>query len=140
MTAMYATVQLPGATPRMPMKDFSDTRPPPQFTVDDELFVGVANVPAADSLTISDKLALFDSELDSRERLRVITEVIRVLLYPESAERLVQRLSDRDRPISLTQLINITYWLLERYYHGELTHVTDDDDDVPDDDENVGSS
>lgn len=139
MTAMYATVQLPGATPRMPMKDFSDVRPPPQFTVDDELFIGVTNVPAVDSLTISDKLALFDSELDSRERLRVITEVIRVLLHPESAERLVHRLSDRERPISLTQLISITYWLLERYYHGELAHVTDGDDAV-DDDENVGSS
>jgi len=139
VTAMYATVQLPGAAPQLPTKDFSDTRPPPQFTVDDELFVGVTNIPAVEALTLSDKLALFDSDIDSHERLRVITEVVRVLLESNSADRLIERLSNRDRPIGLTQLIRITYWLLERYYHGESTHVADDEQ-LDDDDEDVGSS
>lgn len=95
------------------IRDFS-RRIDVRFRVDEDVFVGVAGIPALDLLEFG---ALYDglSETDIMKKPEAFTKMINLVLQDESAQRFNARMSDRSNPISMVQVMEILPWIMERY-------------------------
>lgn len=119
------------------VKDFSTTSEAILFGVDGELFEAVSELPAVDTLRIGDLIDQFDRATSHREHVDVMSQLVRILLTSESAERFLGRLASRERPIGLVRLTQIVRWLLVSDLEvataelAETNTSTDDEGETP---------
>jgi hypothetical protein len=95
------------------MKDFS-SHLDVKFRIDDDIFVGVSNIPALDLMKFG---VMFDglTEQDMLERPDAYEEMLALVLANESATRFFARMGDKVKPISMPQVMNVMSWLMEQY-------------------------
>jgi hypothetical protein len=96
--------------------DFSSPRRSLKFRVDDDVFEAAPDIAAELALYYADKAEQLTAEGATNEQQKeVIHSLFQMILFPESAERFIARLSDQRNPIGHTKIANITQWLFEAY-------------------------
>jgi len=96
------------------MKDFSRKREKIEFQVDEDVFEAAPAIPAGVLTQFVVKFSGVEN-LPASERVKAFGEVLEMVLKPESFERFLRRLEDRERPIDINQLNDIIVWLMEQY-------------------------
>jgi hypothetical protein len=98
------------------IKDFSSGRSSIPFRIDDDIFEAAPDIAAELALEYSDKVEQLDDQTATVEQQRdAIHALFRLVLFPESADRFIARLSDQRNPIGHQKITNITRWLFEEY-------------------------
>jgi hypothetical protein len=95
--------------------DFSSGRGPIKFRVDDDVFEASPDLAAELALDFADLIEQLDDGTDNQKQKEVIHALFRLVLFPESAERFISRLSDQRHPIGQRRIGDITKWLFEQY-------------------------
>lgn len=97
--------------------DFSSRRKSFRFRVDADVFDAAPDIPAELAIRFADLTAsLENNEVGTPEdQIKVMHELIRMVLFPESAERFIVRLSDPANPIGSNKINDIIKWLFEEY-------------------------
>lgn len=87
-----------------------------QFTLYGETFYGVAELTLEDSFNYEKLSNQFnDASLSTQQRVESMRSVLRTLLQPDSAERLILGLSDRQKPVGLPTVMKIFKYIMETY-------------------------
>lgn len=99
------------------MMDFSIGRKSIQFRVDDDVFEAVPDIAAELAMEYASQMEILtDPERNSLDdQKEVVYSTLRLVLFPESADRFIERLRDQANPIGQTRFGKITQWLLEQY-------------------------
>lgn len=96
--------------------DFSLRRRSLRFRVDDDVFEAAPDIATDLALEFADKTELLNSSATpSDEKIKLTHSLIRLLLFPESADRFIARLADPRQPIGPSKLGEIIKWLFEEY-------------------------
>lgn len=96
--------------------DFSSGRRSIKFRVDDDVFEAAPDIAAELALRYSEQVERLDDQNAGADvQLEAIHALFRMVLFPESAERFVARLSDQRNPIGHEKITRITRWLFEEY-------------------------
>jgi hypothetical protein len=97
--------------------DFSIGRKSIKFKVDDDYFEAVPDIAAELAMEYASQLEQLiqpeEVSLDSQKE--VVYSTLRLVLFPESADRFIARLRDQENPIGQQRFTKITQWLLEQY-------------------------
>lgn len=98
------------------MMDFSLPPRNLRFRVDADVFEAVSELATEQALLFADEAELLgDEHASAQARLDVIKKLFHLVLLPESAERLVARLSDTTNPIGPDRFMKILTYLMELY-------------------------
>lgn len=99
-----------------PPRDFSQRPEPVRFIVDDDLFEAVSELPALDTIMVSELLQEFESDdATGRARFEIVCKLMEIMLLPESSTRFIERLSSRERPVGFNRMFAIVSWLMTQY-------------------------
>lgn len=85
-----------------------------QFRIDDDIFVGMSNIPAL-------HLMQFGSMFDGMTPEQIVNnpetyhDMMSLVLEQSSADLFFARMGDKTKPISLPQMMNVVTWLMEEY-------------------------
>lgn len=96
----------------MPSRDFTKKREDVFFTVDEERFDCWPGLIAGDLRALGDAIGDGVTVQNVMDKLEAI---FNITMQPESLTRFRERLSDRKRPIDLTQFAEIIEWIVEVY-------------------------
>lgn len=98
------------------MKDFTEPGKKIEFKIDDDVFYGVSDLPAFSVLDFS--AALDAPELitqDPAKAAQMFTDLIKMVLEPDSAELMFARMRNSGKPIGIGTIKQLIPWLLEQY-------------------------
>lgn len=96
--------------------DFSSPRRSLKFRVDDDVFEAAPDIAAELALDYADQVEqMGGDDATNEQQKQIIHSLFRMILFPESAERFIARLSDQQRPIGQKKIADITRWLFEEY-------------------------
>lgn len=96
--------------------DFSVPRPSLKFRVDGDIFEASPDIAADLALRFADLAEnLSEDSATNEQQIEVIHALFQMVLFPESAERFIARLSDQTKPIGTGRIHKITQWLFEEY-------------------------
>lgn len=95
-------------------KDFTKKRTRITFRIDDDRFEAASAIPAGTLVQFVVKFATL-SDMSVDKKVSVLSEVLEMVLIPESFQRLTERLTDQENPIDFDQLNDIIVWLLGEY-------------------------
>lgn len=110
---MTALVELPVTEE---MKDFTRPKRAIKFKVDDDVFEAVPEIAAGLVVQFAEEAELIDKDtVKPAELIKVLSNLFHYVLPPESATRLISRLSDPKNPLGLDRILEIIQWLLEQY-------------------------
>jgi hypothetical protein len=96
--------------------DFSSPRKVLKFRVDNDVFEAAPDIAAELALRfadLSEKLTGEDATND--DQIKVIHALFKMVLFPDSADVFIKRLSDPKNPIGNKKISNIVQWLFEEY-------------------------
>lgn len=96
-------------------RDFSSSAKPVHFKIDADTFEAPAVLPVPvmqELVSVAEKLKNIGED---PRALDAIHEVFDTILTEASAKRLRERISSKEEPVGITQLIDIMLWLLEVY-------------------------
>jgi hypothetical protein len=98
------------------MMDFSSPRTSLPFRVDGDVFEAAPDVAAELAIEFMDLSSrLEDDKATVEDQIAVLHGMFRMVLFPESAERFIARLSDPTKPIGYEKVNRIVKWLFETY-------------------------
>jgi hypothetical protein len=98
------------------LMDFSSPRRSIKFRVDADVFEAAPDIPAELALDYADKAErLAGGDATYEDQKEILHALFRMVLFPESADRFISRLSDRRNPIGQAKIARITRWLFEEY-------------------------
>jgi hypothetical protein len=85
-----------------------------KFRIDNDVFNGVSNIPA---MSLIEFATMFDgmSENDLISDPKAFDRMFHLVLEDESANRFFFRMGDKKEPISMTQVMRIMPWIMEKY-------------------------
>lgn len=96
--------------------DFSSARRSLKFRVDDDVFEAAPDIAAELALDYADKVEQLGGDgASNADQKEIIHSLFRMVLFPDSAERFIARLSDQRQPIGQKKISAITQWLFEEY-------------------------
>lgn len=96
--------------------DFSSPRRSLKFRVDADVFEASPDIAAELALDYADKVEQLGGDDATHEQQKeIIHSLFRMVLFPESADRFIERLSDQRNPIGQKKIADITRWLFEEY-------------------------
>lgn len=99
-----------------------------KFTLYDDTYYGVPELTLEDSFIYDGFLAqLKDTSTSTQERVELMKTIIRTLLVPESAEKLIEGTRDRNKPIGTPTLLRIFNYIMTEY-GGRPTKPGEDSD------------
>lgn len=127
-TPIEASTEIPDFTPTGGVK----------FTLYGELYLGTAELTLEDSFSyesLSKKLG--DTTLSVEQRIESMRTILRTLLEPDSAERLITKLSDRQKPVGLRTTNEIFKYIMGEY--GERPTTPGSDSSAGSDDPESGT-
>lgn len=84
------------------------TKPPLIFDVDGEEFTAIPVLPATATLGL---VALTEAQ-SNIDRAKAVTSILDEVLVPESAERFAARMRGGDKPLGLSDALQVVTWLL----------------------------
>lgn len=96
--------------------DFS--RPPEniRFRMDGDVFEAIPEIAAVSMLRFADDAERLDrSDVSADEKVKILQNLFRMILVPESSSRFIRRLDDNTNPIGVGRFMDVTKYLLERY-------------------------
>jgi hypothetical protein len=100
-------------------EDMMDFSLPPRnlkFKVDNDIFEAVPELATEQALRFADDAEVMEDESSTaQQRLDVVKKLFHLVLLPESAERLIARLSDPANPIGPERFQKILMYLMEQY-------------------------
>lgn len=101
------------------IRDFSSPRRSIKFRVDDDVFEAAPDIAAELVLEYAGKAEqlerLEQENVQPDQQRDLVHSLFRMVLFPESADRFIARLSDPTRPIGHRKIAEITQWLFEEY-------------------------
>lgn len=85
-----------------------------KFKIDNDVFIGVPNIPANDLMAFG---KAFDgmSESDVMADPKSFGQLFELVLVEGSAQRFQERMGSKREPISMTQVMKIMPWIMEKY-------------------------
>jgi hypothetical protein len=85
-----------------------------KFRIDDDVFVGVKNIPALDLVEFA---KLFDgmTESDMIQDTKAFDTMFHLVLEEPSADRFFTRMGSKTEPISMAQVMRVMPWIMEKY-------------------------
>lgn len=87
-----------------------------KFTLYGEQYHGVAELTLEDSFSYDTLSAqLGQTDRSTQDRVETMKSIIRTLIEPNSAERLIAGLGDRERPIGVGTLMKIFKYIMDQY-------------------------
>lgn len=94
--------------------DFSLSLAPHPFTVNEDLFHVIPQVPLG---LVDDLLTAIQGarKPDGKPDIKGMLEIYKILLTDDCVDTFMARMSSKTRPIGHEQLMNITNWALEKY-------------------------
>lgn len=96
--------------------DFSTRTKSLKFRVDDDVFEAAPDIAAELALRFADTAEKLENESATNEdQIEVIHALFRMVLFPESADKFIDRLSNPKKPIGNGKIQRITRWLFEEY-------------------------
>lgn len=96
--------------------DFSSPRRSLKFRVDEDVFEAAPDIAAELMLRYADMVErLSGDDATNEQQKEIIHALFRMVLFPDSAERFIKRLSDQRHPIGQVKIAKITRWLFEEY-------------------------
>lgn len=110
---------MPDFTPPVPTNDSTPDFTPVsnvKFMLYGETFCGVSELTLEDSFNYEMLAGQFsDRSLTTQQRVESMKTVLRTLLEPDSAERLIVGLNDRRKPIGMSTIMKIFKYIMETY-------------------------
>ena len=98
------------------VRDFSAPRKKVVFRMEGDLFHGVPDLPGDAMLELAEKFGQVEQIQVGDPRMKqLLHDQLKLTLVESDFERFVQRLSDRNDPISITQTMQVIPWLVEQY-------------------------
>lgn len=98
------------------IKDFSKQRKRLQFRIDDDLFEAVPAIPAQVMIDFTKTITSTDpTQLTPEQQVNVLTDMLEIVLVPESLKRFQARMADVNSPIEMDQINDVVTWLFEEY-------------------------
>jgi hypothetical protein len=99
--------------------DLSSDLPPIRFKIDDDVFEAVREIPALLALDFAQRAEkigdALEDQVSSSEMITIIRGVFELVLLDESVQRLLDRLSDKNNPISVERMTVLVQRLFEVY-------------------------
>lgn len=87
-----------------------------RFTLYGETYVGIAELTLEDTFSYEKLSTEFsDKERTNEQRVESMKQVIRTLLEPDSAERLIGHLTNRQQPVGMTTTVRIFKYIMSEY-------------------------
>lgn len=96
-------------------KDFSKKREPVEFKIDDDLFVAPPVLPIPTMQELAETAESIKTEKNNAALFAKITSIFDAVLTDTSARRFRERISSKEEPVDIEQLVDIMLWLLEEY-------------------------
>jgi hypothetical protein len=96
------------------IKDFTSAAKKVRFKINDDIFEGLADIPAlllVEFAAATEKLSMSNAS----EQPQIFRTLFQLVLNESSAARFIERMSDPQKPISVDQINNIMPWLMEQY-------------------------
>lgn len=97
------------------MKDFSKIRKPVVFTIDEDTFRGVPGVPAVVFVNFMAQAQSLGEDEDPEKYFELNVSLLKEVLDVPSFETFHRRINDRDQPIEVDQVNDVTMWLMDEY-------------------------
>jgi hypothetical protein len=97
------------------IQDFTPDQKHVEFRIGQDVFHGVQDVPALMMMRYAAKIETIDENNIDEDDVELISDLMRLLLVPESANLLLRRMEDQTNPISIETYMTILPWLLEQY-------------------------
>lgn len=87
-----------------------------KFTLYGEMYVGIAELTLDDTFNYEKLSTEFsDKSRTNEQRVESMKQVIRTLLEPDSADRLIGHLTNRQQPVGMTTVVNIFKYIMTEY-------------------------
>lgn len=86
-----------------------------RFYLDDDLFEGYSGLDAFTAMEFMDKADTWQDASTADEAKAILRELFQICLKPESYERFVIRLGDRENPVDVEELPEIIAYLFEAF-------------------------
>lgn len=118
-------------TSEIHFKDFTKKFVPIQFQVDDDYFAALPTLPVPtmqEVIRASKELRAEELGPDALDKVLALFDTILVV---ESRERFKARVSSLDKPVDLTQIMDIMVWLMEIYGKRPTQQSSDSSDGLP---------
>lgn len=96
-------------------KDFTKAKKRVEFKIDDDVFTAPSVLPIPTMQELAGTADKLKSDLSSADTLAQVIGIFDVILPDASAKRLRERISSKEEPVDLEQLMEIMLWLLEVY-------------------------
>lgn len=96
-------------------KDFTKAKKRVTFKIDDDEFEAPSVLPIPVMQELAGAADKLKSDVSSVETLREVIGIFDIILLDDSATLLRERISSKEAPVDLEQLIEIMLWLLEVY-------------------------
>ncbi|MDJ1137927.1 hypothetical protein [Streptomyces iconiensis] len=120
-------------------RDFSRPRERKQFVIDDDTFEACRALPGEDFVVFIGHFEEFDGAGSWRDNFKAVVAALELVLLPDSFARARARLSDKEHPIELDQIVEVLEWLVGEYAD-RPTQPSSDSSDGSDDQESGTSS
>lgn len=96
--------------------DFSTRRRSIRFRVDEDVFEAAPDIATDLALDYAEKVEIIGSRTATADEQKdVIHSLVRMVLFPSSAARFIERLGDQKNPIGQAKVGEIFRWLFEEY-------------------------
>ena len=96
----------------MPSRDFTKKREPVWFTIDPERYDCYAVLPLEDLQAFAETIGTDVSVANVIDKIKL---VMKLVMEPESYDRFLVRMANRQDPVDPRQLMEIAEWLVEVY-------------------------
>lgn len=96
------------------VKDFTPVVDPVRFKIHDDVFEGVEELPTGKGLHFIALMEKMDPA-SVEDHAKVIEEMVRLVLVPESAQLMLDRLDGKGKAIGLKTFTDVLQWLMEKY-------------------------
>lgn len=102
-------------TPADPeIKDFSTPTREVKFKIDEDIFNAVPDIAGGLLIDFAVHAAsLSEAELESQPQ--IFTAMFDLVLFDDSAKLFTERMRDKNRPITISQAMDVVNWLMEQY-------------------------
>lgn len=104
----------PIPTEATPVKDFTRKHERLVFRIDDDLFEAARALPGETLVQLGKRYSAIE-DATPEQQLGIFSDVLSLILVPESHARFVKRFADPENPIELEQAADVVNWAMEHY-------------------------
>jgi hypothetical protein len=95
--------------------DFTPESKNVRFRIGEDIFEGLDEMPTMLALRFATRVKAMDVGDFNEDQVNMMTDLMRLVLKPASAAKLIKRLEDTENPIGPQTFIRLIPWLMEQY-------------------------